>query len=367
LHGAFDNARPSPDLAARILVGATTRRTRVPGRAIGYGLVGLVAVLLLAAIVPIAATLPAGPWVAASSTTSTTLSHHSRGDLEFDYPSSWRFSDDIGQTSGVLLWTGPNPVSCPPAGERIYGDLTAPGQVTAAPSDALCGVEAMISPGDVFVAIRKMQVSATTPLIDPAQPSMLVSGARFVTVAGIPAIFAGSTAPSGVEILDWTLDVPQQPYLRLTIHAEIRNPGAAETGAQVQSLVASVRYTSPIAALDPSQGPVVAQRWLQAHQSGEPGLACFSGPSGAKVQATTSSFYQGPVLTQPLPVSCEWTVEPTVIGLWKVTLTEWWSASVDRNSGTYVIEVWLNPDGSDNLIQLIDDQTGVPGSFPYAP
>ena len=49
--------------------------------------------------------------------------------------------------------------------------------------------------------------------------------------------------------LDWQLSVPGQLYYRFTVHAEFKEPGGAQLRAEVEALVASIRYDPPPAVL----------------------------------------------------------------------------------------------------------------------
>ncbi|HEY5179553.1 MAG TPA: hypothetical protein VIJ07_07240 [Dermatophilaceae bacterium] len=47
-------------------------------------------------------------------------------------------------------------------------------------------------------------------------------------------------------------------------------------------------------------------------------------------------------------MTCRTAVEPVPIGLWRIVLSESWTADSDRSAGTLTTTVWLNPDGTQN-------------------
>jgi hypothetical protein len=131
-------------------------------------------------------------------------------------------------------------------------------------------------------------------------------------------------------------------------------------------MVASIRYAAAIPVLDPSAGPAVAASWLEHKRASDPAYACFPDVPGEARTASVMVLPFGNPLTKPLPVSCTIQVEPTAIGLWKVTLTEIWQASGDRTAGDLVIVGWLAADGREYDVQPAQDPLASPQPIPYA-
>jgi hypothetical protein len=209
-------------------------------------------------------------------------------------------------------------------------------------------------PGTLYVTVGDYQTPAAEPLIDPTRPAALPSGGRYVTVGGEPAILVAQTTAAG-ETLDWTIVQPKKPHMRLQVHAELADPGAEEMRAEVEAMVASVSFSNPATVLDPSQAKVVAERWVYSMHD-FPGLGCFSTTPGevtTGVLTEVPSDFQGPTfqltkLSKPLPVSCVMAIEAVPsLRLWKLTLTQSWTADVDRVAGSHTLIFWLDPDVSD--------------------
>lgn len=365
LHGAFGSARPSPDLRARVM--AVTQHEpvgpRVAPRRIVTALSGLAAVVLLAAlaltVVRPTATAPRD----SSSAASGSLTHYGVGWLSFDYPSSWQ--SRVNVLPWVLgLWTGTAPTDC----------LTP----TPEPSgpDSRCGRQGPLLPGTLYVTVGDYTAEPVVPLIDPTQPSALPAGARYVVVGGQPAILV-IHATGTQETLDWTIAQPKKPHTRLQVHAEFAGPGADEMRAEIAAMVASVSFANPVKPLDPSQANAAAERWTGPKVT-FPGLECFSTTPGEVTTGVVTEFpwdfngaiFQLTQLSKPLPVTCRMTIEPaTSLFLWKLTLTQSWTADVDRTAGSHSLVFWLDPDVAD--INTFSE--GVGGSpdilgdpFPYA-
>jgi hypothetical protein len=343
LHDAFGSARPDPDFRARVM--AVTQHApaghRISSRRIATALSGLAAVALLAAlavtVVKPNATAPQEPSAAASGP----LTHYAVGWLTFDYPSSWK--SKVNVLPWVLgLWTGTAPPDC----------LTATPQPSGA--DSRCGTQGPLLPGTLYVTVGDYTTRPADPPIDSTQPSALPSGGQYVTVGGEPAILVvGTTATE--ETLDWTIVQPKKPHTRLQVHAEFAGPGAAEMRIEIEAMVASVRFTNSVTPLDPAQANAVAERWTGPKVT-LPGLTCFSTTLGEVTTGVVTEFpwgFDGPTfhltqLSKPLPVTCRMTIEPAAsLFLWKLTLTQSWTADVDRTAGSHSVVFWLDPDVAD--------------------
>jgi len=343
LHGAFGSARPSPDLRARVVavtLREPVRSSRAPRRIL-TALSGLAAALLLAAlaltIVKPNAAAPQEP----SGAVSGPLTHYAVGWLSFDYPSSWK--SRVNVLPWVLgLWTGTAPTDC----------LTATPQPSG--PDSHCGRQGPLLPGTLYVTVGDYTTQPVEPPIDPTQPSALPAGGRYVIVGGQPAILV-IHATATEETLDWTIVQPKKPHTRLQVHAEFAGPGADEMRANIVAMVASVRFANPVKPLDPTQANAVAERWIGPMPT-FPGLTCFSTTPGEVTTGVVTEFpwdfngatFQLTQLSKPLPVTCRMTIEPvTSLFLWKLTLTQSWTADVDRTAGSHSLVFWLDPDVAD--------------------
>ena len=370
LHATLDAARPSPDLEDRIVerVAVVGRRTMRSNVRLGFA--GMAALLFVVALVAVAVGLRsnAGPGSAGSSATlaapiptssatassspapAGSLAHFDRDGLAFDYPASWKTSvsglnmhyitilDFLGTGSGLATCTA----------------------ITPGPSDKFisseeCGANLTVGAGQVMVELSSQDGPPRGGPIDPNDPSGLDPAGKYVTVGGLPAIFEDSGAT-----LDWTLSVPGDIESRYLIHAEIKGPGEDEMRAEVEALVASIRYDPPVAVLDPSDGPRIAAIGLAKAKANDPSFDCFPSVPGATATATILQFPMYSSLHKPLPVTCTTAIEPVAIGLWKMTLTESWTAASDRSAGSLTTTIWLAPDGTPGETEGGPAPSGIP-------
>jgi len=116
--------------------------------------------------------------------------------------------------------------------------------------------------------------------------------------------------------------------------------------AEVEALVASIRYDPPVAVLDPSDGPRIAAIGLAKAKANDPSFDCFPSVPGPRQRRRSCNSPCTPACTKPLPVTCTTAIEPVAIGLWKMTLTESWTAASDRSAGSLTTTIWLAPDGT---------------------
>lgn len=365
LHTTFGAAQPSPELVDRIVerVSVSGRRTRFNVR-LGFAMMAVL--LLVVVLVPIAVNLrsnggPAeggqsvrtGSPAPFASAPAGTLAHFDRDGLAFDYPASWNTS-----VSGLnmhyvtmldFLGTGSGLATCE--------------AITPAPNDKFlsgtrCGTNLNVGVGEVMVQLSRQDGPGLSNPIDPSNPNALDPPGKYVTVGGLPAVFQDSGAT-----LDWTLSVPGQLISRYVIHAEIKGPGADPMRAQVEALVASIRYDPPVPVLNPADGLRIAAIGLAQARSNDPALACFPSVPGTTAPATITQFPNYSALRKPLPVACSTEIAPVAIGLWKMTLTESWTAASDRSAGSLTTTLWLAPDGT------LGTTEGGPGpsEMPYWP
>jgi hypothetical protein len=116
--------------------------------------------------------------------------------------------------------------------------------------------------------------------------------------------------------------------------------------------------------LNPADGPRIAAIGLAKATAAahEPDLACFPKVPGSTATGTMTRVPDGSDLTKPLPVTCQTEIEPLAIGLWKMTLTESWSAASDRSTGSLVLIQWLAADGTPD-----GGASASTASIPYLP
>jgi hypothetical protein len=220
--------------------------------------------------------------------------------------------------------------------------------ITPGPGDQFisgtqCGTDLHVDPGQVVVELSRQDgpPSSLSP-IDPADPRGIADGGKYVTVGGLPAIYSEGTS-DGTISLDWTLSVPTELISRYRIHAQIMGPGVERMRAQVEALVASIKYDPAVPVLNPADGSRIAAIGLEKARAD---YACFPTVPGATATATITEFPMYSPMRKPLPVTCSMEIEPNLIGLWKMTLTWSWTAASDRFAGSLTETMWLSADGT---------------------
>ena len=343
LHSSLDSRQPSSDLAERIAERvARTSRHRV-SRNLRLAFAGAFALAIAAALVPLGLR-----WTAAPATAPATgLTHFDRDGLAFDYPASWKTSVSGFNMHYVtildFLGTGSGTANC---------KTTTPGPGDQFTESQECGADLTVGPGQVVVTLSSSDGPPRSGPIDPNDPNGIGPGGTYVTVGGLPAVFDGQSQSVSADVaLSWTLSVPGQLMSRYVVQADIKGPGVDQMRAQVEALVASIRYSPPVPVLDPADGPRIAAIGLAQIKSWGPEYACFPSQTGETATATITQFPGYSSLQRPLPVTCETAIEPEAIGLWKMTLTESWTAASDRSTGSLATTVWLDPDGTPGMTQ----------------
>jgi hypothetical protein len=357
LHTVLDAARPSPELEDRIVERVTAHGRGAVRSKVRLGFGGTAALVLVVAVVSVAIGLRMNAQPSALAPSAPTqapagaLAHFDRDGLAFEYPASWKTSvsglnmhyitvlDFLGTGSGLATCTAITPG---PSDQFIGG-----GQ---------CGANLTVGPGQVMVELSRQDGPPRPGPIDPSDPTGIESGGKYVTVGGLPAIFDDSGTT-----LDWTLSVPGDLISRYIIHAEIKSPGVEQMRAQVEALVASISYDPPVPVLNPQDGPRIAAIGLAQARSNDPAFACFPSVPGTTATATITQFPMYSALRKPLPVTCSTEIEPVAIGLWRMKLTESWTAAADRSAGSLTTTLWLAPDGTPG------EEDGGPGpsEMPY--
>lgn len=352
LHAVLDAARPSPELEDRIVERVTAHGRGAVRSKVRLGFAGTAALVLVVAVVSVAIGLRMNAQPSALGPSAPTqapagaLAHFDRDGLAFDYPASWKTSvsglnmhyitilDFLGSGSGLATCA----VITPGPSDQFIGGSE-------------CGADLTVGAGQVMVELSRQDGPPRPGPIDPSDPTGIESGGKYVTVGGLPAIFYEESRvdPNSGATLDWTLSVPGDLISRYIIHAEIKNPGVEQMRAQVEALVASIRYDPPVPVLNPADGPRIAAIGLAQARSNDPAFACFPSVPGMTATATITQFPMYSALRKPLPVTCSTEIEPVAIGLWKMKLTESWTAASDRSAGSLTTTMWLAADGAPGM------------------
>jgi hypothetical protein len=361
LHSVVGAARPSPDLADRIVERVSVTGPRRVGPIARFGLVAA-AVLALVAVAMLPLAIGARLNLVAEKSHAPTaaptgLAHFDRDGLAFDYPAAW-MATTSGQNMHYVtvldyIGTGSGLATCVPV---------TPGPTDQFISGTNCGANVSVGPGQVVVELMRQDGPPRPGAINPSDPSGLDPTSKYVTVGGLPAIFTEGRSTDSPVTLDWTLSVPGELSSRYQIHVEMKAPGLDEMRAEVEALVASVQYDPLIPVLNAADGPRIAAVGLAKAAANDQSFACFPKEPGTTVSATVTQFPGYSPLREQLPVTCTTQIVPTAIGLWKMTLTESWTAASDRSPGSLTTTLWLAPDGTPG-----EEDGGTASAIPYWP
>jgi hypothetical protein len=313
-----------------------------------------------------AAAGPSGHPVSASADTASppppawALAHFDRDGLAFDYPAAWSTSapevDMHYVTILAFLGTGSGRAECASAsagqGDQIVGST-------------MCRYDLTGDPGQVMDQLWLEDGPFEHGPIDPSDPSGVTQGGNYTEVGGLPAIYSEDSqrGADSTATLYWTLSVPSSVMERYLIKVEIEGPGLEQMRAQVQALVASIRYSPPAPVLITSNGPRMVSMGLDQATAKDPALACFPRLAGTTATATITVAPGQTQLGKPLPVTCRTDIEPFAMWLWRLTLTESWTAASDRSAGSLTTTVWLSADGVPQSTTYLPSD---PSKIPYA-
>jgi len=282
----------------------------------------------------------AGPSQAAGSTSPAPaapgLRTFDEDGLVFAYPVAWRefhhpyFSTMSNSIADLATVDVPEPC----ATSRVSGgtQLTCSDRFHLVPDSLVLHVMGNGNPA--FDILRNHPADAT-PL----------------AIGGLPA-YVEQTAPLDPAVgadasLTWTLSRPGFVDNFYTLTALMRGPHLAPIEAQLQALVASVRYDPPVVPLPVASGAPEAAlaKALATLVKDSPTWACFPAHVGA-AQMDISGFPSGPTFAVPHHALCTTEIEPTALQLWRATFTIQLAESDPAAGSHWVIQVWLQPDGT---------------------
>jgi hypothetical protein len=260
--------------------------------------------------------------------------HFDEAGIVFDYPAAWREFHYDFQSSFTSLVAYLATVDVPDPCVRWTGS---PGE-----GGAECGARYTLGPNDAVVEVSADGFPGFNLLDTPANAAPL-------TVDGLPAWVEAGTGVPGDQGWTWTIARPGSTDNFYRITATVHGPDLATIRAQLDALVASLHYTTPVAALptDPGAAERAARKALSELVSQSPIWGCFP-PPGQTRRAIVASLPNGPSLTAPKDTTCTTTIEPTRLQLWRMTLTMTFS-HLDANAGAGEVFVqWLDPNGTLN-------------------
>lgn len=247
------------------------------------------------------------------------------GGLSFTYPAGWQLHrsgqvSTMGSTIAILGTV----------------DLGGCGLLTV---DINCAYATKLQPRDVFVVVGT-GASPGGSILDQAPP-----GGFKEFVDGMPAIVA-ATGPIPATATDgersWTIGMPLIEDNWFIVQGAYREPGGAVAEVQIDALARSIRFDQPAPSLPTDQAAIAAilrhgidamdRNARESYHSAMYG--CFPRAVGTSAPTVIEDGPGGP-LPGPLTVTCGVEIEPTVLGLFAVTLSVHWEAGPGYAAGTF--------------------------------
>ena len=234
------------------------------------------------------------------------------------------------------------------------------------PVDVNCAYAAPLEPGDVRVVIG----TGASPGASIEEPPEGFTA----TIDGMPGI-ATNTGPirqTGQDVgRSWQIGMPGVVDNWYTIDAAIRGPGVDDLRAQVDALARSIRFDQHPPALpdDPNEIDAVVGRAVQAldrdarENYHSQYYACFPRRVGESTPVVITDGPGGP-LPGPVRVRCGVTIDPSPIGLFKMTLTGSWDAGPGYAAGSYRQAVYINGQGEIGAMDNHLDDSFFPATGP---
>ncbi len=262
------------------------------------------------------------------------MAHFSQDEWAFDCPAAWRYYPIEGfifSFYSVLGYLASTPVDTSKVCQRTENSIS-------------CNAHGYdLPPGNVVITIGNGGMPMSDPVAFFDHPA---DGTR-IEVGGMAAIFSEDQQASDHVLLTWKIQRPGSIDNWVQLDADIRGPGLDALRAQVNDLVASLRFTpapTPISS-DLAVAQSVARKAM-AELKSDAAYACFPDEAGTSQQTTITAMPNGPTLSSPVPVTCSVAITLTDIGVWKLDLTISWEASGNRQVGSNITTEWLAPDGS---------------------
>jgi hypothetical protein len=251
--------------------------------------------------------------------------------LAFAYPAAWRefhytvtssFSNQIAYLATVDV-----PEPCTTTADASFTTTQCANRYQLTPGTLVVSISGGGSPG--------FDITASRP-----------AGSTALTVGGLPAYLETVSTPAADEELRWTLSSPGMVDNFYSIDAQMRGPGIEAMRAQLEALIASVRYDPPVVPLPTGSAAALAaaQSALTALLKDSAVWGCFrlSGPQTVMID----SMPDGPPLAHAQLATCTMKIEASPLQLWRMSLSMRLSTP-DPNVGTGQTTIqWINADGS---------------------
>lgn len=255
------------------------------------------------------------------------------GGLAFTYPAAWQeFHYDVQSSfSRVIAYLAtvnvPEPCATTVASDSTSVDcadrftLSADTLVVDVTSNGFPGFDITQVPGDA------------TPL----------------TIGGLPGYIETNGPDAAVPGVDrtvtWTIAAPGFIDNYYTIEAQLRGPDLDRMQAQLDALVASLRYDPPATPLPSGSDAATAAvaQALAAQLQNDPSWGCF--PTSGTSQMLVSSLPDGTDLAAPQLATCSTLITTTPLQLWRVDLSLQLPQADPQAGHGQTLTLWLGPGG----------------------
>ncbi len=319
-----------PDLPA-IRTSALARLPRVAGAA----LAAVVVVAAVGAGLLVSGRLPGGNGITANN------GDFHGGGISFHYPTDWKAYPGSAYGSFFSAFAIMGTVD--------LGECSRQGGL-----DLNCAYGRQLAPGELRLVVGSGGRPGFSLLdLKPASGWQLF-------VDGLPAVVESSgpnTADASDLTLTWTIARPGMVDNFYSLTASLRGPGLEAMRAQLDALVASIRYDEPPTPLPTGTAEAAAAAQAAEHaldaldrssrEYGSDWYGCFSRRPGASQASIVTGGPGNPGSPLPAPVSltCSTSVAATELQLWKLTLDATWPAGITYPAGSYQERLFLTADG----------------------
>ncbi|MFI5041646.1 MAG: hypothetical protein ACHQNA_07335, partial [Acidimicrobiales bacterium] len=252
-------------------------------------------------LAPLAAVALAGACASPATVgpTTTGLATFDQRGLAFEYPAGWQTFTYTVQSSFRDVMAYLATVYVPePCATTVASDSTR----------VECEDRFTLTPDSLVVQV----MAASFPSFDITH---VPDDATALTIGGLPGYVetAGSdaAAPGVDRTITWSIAMPGFIDNYYAIEAQMRGPDLGTLQAQIETVIASVRYDPPVTPLPTGLGAAsaAAARALATLTRDDASWACF--PASGSRQALVSSLPNGPDLAGPQVATCSTEITAT--------------------------------------------------------
>ena len=268
------------------------------------------------------------------SPTATGVATFDEGGLAFEYPAGWQeYHYDVRSSfSTVIAYLGT--VNVPePCATTVASDSTG----------VDCEDRFTLAADTLVVDV----MSNGAPGLDITQ---VPSDATALTIGGLPGYVETNGPDAAVPGVDrtvtWTIATPGFIDNDFTIYAQLRGPDLTRLQAQLDALIASLRYDplpTPLPSGSDTASAALSQALIALGQS-DPSWACF--PTSGTRQMLVSSMPDGMDLAAPQVATCTTQITATSLELWRVDLTLRLSQADPQAGHGEAVTLWVQPSGN---------------------